>query len=105
MLGIGGGFVLVPGLIAFLGMSRKEATAASLVAIVPIAACGVAIYALVGHQVRFDLGIVLAIGAVAGAWVGAAVARRLPERALQVAFGVVAIAVAIRLLLQPGAGV
>ena len=50
-------------------MTQRRAIANSLLAIIPISIVGVAVYYLaVGHYVRFDLGIVLALGGIAGAY-------------------------------------
>jgi uncharacterized membrane protein YfcA len=93
--------VLVPGLIAVMSLSQREATANSLLAIIPISAVGVAVYYLAGsaHQVRFDIGLVLAVASVLGALLGARIAHRVSDRTLRVAFGILAIVVAIRLLI------
>ena len=81
-------------------ISQRRAVANSLLAIIPISIVGVAVYHLAaGHHVRFDLGIVLAVGGVAGARVGAAIAQKVSDRQLQVAFGILLVVVALRLLL------
>jgi len=82
-----------------LGASQHRAAANSLLAIIPISIVGVATYYLAGHHVRFDLGVVLALGGVAGAPLGAAIAERVSDRQLKVAFGVLLVVVGIRLLL------
>jgi len=102
LLGVGGGVILVPGFL-LLGFAQREAIAGSLAAIVPISLVGVGFYYFGTnlHHVRLDLALVLIAGSVGGAWVGARLAQRLPERTLRVGFGVLAILVAIRLLV-PG---
>jgi uncharacterized membrane protein YfcA len=91
---------MVPGMVWALGVNQRRAIANSLLAIIPISIVGVAVYYLAaGHQVRFDLGIALAIGGVAGARVGAAIAHRFSDRQLALAFGVLLVLVSIRLLL------
>ena len=101
LLGIGGGIILVPGMAALLAMSQRHAVANSLLAIVPIAVAGVATYYLGGTHPAISLhfGLVLAIGSIAGAPIGVAIAYRVPARALQVALGLLAVIVAVRLLL------
>ena len=100
LLGVGGGVVLVPGMVWSQAISQRRAIANSLLAIIPISIVGVAVYYLAaGHHVRFDLGIVLAVGGVAGARVGAAIAQKVSDRQLQVAFGILLVVVALRLLL------
>ena len=92
--------VLVPGLVWAMGINQRRAVANSLLAIIPISIVGVAVYNLAaGHHVRFDLGIVLAIGGIAGARFGAVIAHRVSDRQLKVAFGVLLVIVSVRLLL------
>jgi uncharacterized membrane protein YfcA len=100
-LGVGGGVVLVPGMVALLGMSQRRAIANSLAAIIPMAAVGAAVYYLFGARphVRVDLAIALALGGVLGALVGARLAQKVSERALKIAFGLLVLGVAVRLLL------
>jgi len=99
LLGVGGGVVLVPGLV-WMGIHQRRAVANSLLAIIPISIVGVAVYSLAaGHHVRFDLGVVLAIGGIAGARVGTVIAHRVSERRLKIAFGAVVVLASARLLL------
>ena len=92
--------VLVPGMVRVFGLSQLRAVANSLLAIIPISIVGVAVYALAaGHHVRFDLGVVLALGGIAGARAGAAIAYKVSERQLKVAFGILLVLVALRMLL------
>ncbi len=99
LLGVGGGVVLVPGL-TWLGINQRRAVANSLLAIIPISIVGVAVYYLAaGHHVRFDLGVLLAIGGIVGARFGAVIAHRVSERQLKIAFGLLMALVAVKLLL------
>ena len=101
LLGIGGGIILVPGMTALLAMRQRRAVANSLLAIVPIAVVGVSTYYLGGSHPAISLrfAVVLAIGSIAGAPLGVAIAYRVPERALRVTLGLLAVLVAVRLLL------
>lgn len=103
LLGVGGGVVMVPGFRWSLGIGQRQAVAGSLLAIIPISIVGVLTYQLFGaaHEVRFDLGLALAASSVFGARWGAQLTRRVPERGLAVAFGLLVVVSAIRLLL-PG---
>jgi uncharacterized membrane protein YfcA len=83
-----------------MGVAQRRAMANSLLAIIPISIVGVAVYYLAeGHLVRFDLGVLLAIGGVAGARFGALIAQRVSERQLRIAFGVLMVLVSVKLLL------
>ena len=90
LLGVGGGFVMVPALVYMLGTPQREANGTSLAVIVPVAIVGASILGK-GHQVNVEVGIPLAIGAVGGAVIGARLTRRLSDLVLRRAFGVMAI--------------
>ena len=101
LLGVGGGVVLVPGIVAVLRRSQREAVANSLAAIIPMAAIGAIVYYVGAPRphVRIDLGLALAAGGIAGALLGARLAQRVSERNLRIGFAVLVLLVAARLLL------
>ncbi len=94
LLGVGGGIVMVPLLVIWAGYAQRDAHAMSLGAIVPISVAGVLTYGIAG-QVRLPEAIALAVGAVAGARVGAGLLSRLGDRPLKLAFGSFLVAVAV----------
>ncbi|MDR1014791.1 MAG: sulfite exporter TauE/SafE family protein [Coriobacteriales bacterium] len=85
IVGVGGGFVIVPVGIAYLGFSFKEASGTSLLAIALIAVPGTVAHALLGH-VWYLGGLALMIGSIPGAYLGARLVDRMPERAARLAF-------------------
>ena len=97
LLGVGGGVVMVPLLTLALGFSQHRAHATSLAAIVPIAVVSASAFALAG-QVDYRVAALLAVGAMAGAPVGAAVMARAGEGLLKVLFGILLMIVSIELL-------
>ena len=94
LLGVGGGIVMVPLLVLWAGYAQRDAHAMSLGAIVPISIAGVLTYGVAG-EVRLPEAIALAVGAVAGARVGAGLLSRLGDRPLKLAFGSFLVAVAV----------
>ena len=90
LLGVGGGFVMVPAMVYLMKTPQREANGTSLAVIVPVAIVGATILGR-GHQVDPEVGIILAIGAVGGAVVGARLTRRVSDIGLRRAFGVVAV--------------
>jgi uncharacterized membrane protein YfcA len=98
LLGVGGGTVLVPLLILWLGYQEREATGTSLAAIAVIAAFATAGQALYGNVDVPDAAVV-GVPALAGVVVGAALQQRLPERAVALLFCALLIATAIELIL------
>lgn len=87
LFGVGGGTVMVPLLIVWLGYREREATGTSLMAIVLIAAAGAAIQALYGNVHPLEA-LVVGAPAVLGVIVGTAAQQRVPARAVAVGFGV-----------------
>lgn len=96
LLGVGGGAIIVPGLVIFLGLGQIEAEATSLLAIVPTALVGAWRQRRYGN-VRLGEGAQLGLLAVVGAVVGAVLANVLPVRAVELAFAGLLVAVAVRL--------
>jgi uncharacterized protein len=90
LLGVGGGFVMVPAMVYLIKTPQREANGTSLAVIVPVAIVGAIILGR-GHQVDPEIGIIVAIGAVGGAIVGARLTRRVSDIGLRRAFGVVAV--------------
>ena len=97
LLGVGGGFVMVPAMVYLLKTPQREANGTSLAVIVPIAIVGATILGG-GHQVDVEVGIALAIGAVGGAVLGARLTRRISDIGLRRAFGIVAVAAGILMI-------
>jgi len=94
LLGVGGGIVMVPLLVLWAGYAQRDAHAMSLGAIIPISLAGVATYGVAG-EVRPWIALALAIGAVAGARIGAGLLTRLDEHVLKLTFGVFLVCVSV----------
>ena len=90
LLGVGGGFVMVPAMVYLMKTPQREANGTSLAVIVPVAIVGATILGG-GHQLNVEVGIALAIGAVGGAVLGARLTRRVSDIGLRRAFGIVAV--------------
>ena len=106
LLGVGGGFVMVPGQVIWGRTRQLQANATSLAAIIPISAVGVAVYYFVGsghhHEADFRFAAIMTIGAVVGAYAAARLVGRLPERTLKMAVAILFLAVGIKQLIAPG---
>ena len=96
MLGVGGGVLIVPGLVLFVGLSQLHAEATSLVAIVPTALVGAWRQDRYGN-VRWRDAMIIGALSVGGTFVGVALANVLPERALELLFAAVLLLAAYRL--------
>ena len=97
LLGVGGGTLIVPGLVVFLGLSQIDAEATSLLAIVPVAAVGAWRQGRYGN-VRWGDGALVGVLSVAGGAAGVAAANALPERALRLGFAAIMLMVAAQLV-------
>lgn len=95
LLGVGGGILLVPFLVLAVGMSQHEAEATSLLVILPTAVA--ASVALMRRDVG-DLPVALGIGLVGalGAVAGALLALALPAETLRLGFAVLVGIVGLR---------
>ena len=94
LLGVGGGVIMVPLLVLWAGYGQRDAHALSLGAIIPISIAGILTYGIAG-QVHWLDAAALAVGAVAGARLGAGMLARIDERTLKIVFGCFLIAVAV----------
>lgn len=97
LLGVGGGIVLVPLLVA-AGFEQHRAHATSLAAIVPIALAGAATFASQA-SVSWIAAAALAAGAACGAPLGARAMAATGARGLRLAFGLVIVAVGLAMVL------
>jgi uncharacterized membrane protein YfcA len=99
LFGVGGGTVIVPLLILWLGYEERMATATSLAAIIFIAAFAAATQGLYGNVRLLDaaaVGIPAVVGVLGGAWL----AQRLPRRAIALLFAAVLVGSAVELVLR-----
>lgn len=85
-VGVGGGFIMVPLMMSFAGIAMKQASGTSLIAVAILAIPGVVEQALLGN-VQYMAGIVVAVGTIPGAVVGARLVHVMPERQLRLLFG------------------
>jgi uncharacterized membrane protein YfcA len=91
LFGVGGGTIIVPLLVLWLGFEQKEATGTSLMAIILIGSLAAATQAIYGN-VDFWLGLGIGVPGVAGVVAGTALQQRLSERTVAAAFVVLLVA-------------
>lgn len=85
LFGIGGGTIIVPALVLWLGMPQKLAAGTSVAAILPTAIVGASTYAIQGN-VDWIAAACLAVGIVVGAQFGSHLLAKAPVSALQWGF-------------------
>jgi uncharacterized membrane protein YfcA len=86
LLGIGGGLIIVPMLAGVLGMPLKRALGTSLLAIVALVVPGTIVHAAL-HHIDWTVFLVVTIGAIPGARIGARLALGTKERTLRLLVG------------------
>lgn len=95
LLGVGGGIVMVPALVA-LGYTRHRANATSLASILLVALAGMISFAVAG-SVDWQVGLLLGLGGVIGSTVGAKLMKRLSGPTLGIIFGIVLLLAGVRM--------
>jgi uncharacterized protein len=98
LFGVGGGILFVPTLVA-LGLGQVEASATSLLAIVPTAGAGIWRQSSYGN-LRWRPALALGVASIGGVEVGVRIATSLPEHVLQKLFGVLLLGVALQLTVK-----
>jgi uncharacterized membrane protein YfcA len=99
LLGVGGGFILIPAMIYILGMAARVVVGTSLVMILAVSAWSTMIHAMTTQAVDIVLAALLLAGGVIGAQYGAVLATRLKPDLLRLALAGIILLVALRMLL------
>src|ERR1044071_1448849 len=100
ILGVGGGFVLVPAMIYLLGMPTTVVIGTSNFQILFVAANVTFLQAASNGTVDVVLALLLIVGGVVGAPIGSRIAARLPGVVLRALMAVLVLAVAVELLTE-----
>lgn len=98
LFGVGGGVVMVPLLMLWLGYGAREATGTSLAAIIVIAGVAVVTHAGYGN-VDVEKALLVGLPAVGGVLAGTWLQQRVPQRAISLVFSALLVGVAIRLVI------
>jgi uncharacterized protein len=99
LLGVGGGFVMIPAMIYLLGIAARVVVGTSLLQILVVTAFTTMVHALTTQSVDIVLAGFLLLGGVFGAQIGARIgARASPER-LRILLAAIVLAVAFRMLI------
>jgi len=99
LLGVGGGFILVPAMLYLLGMGTQVVVGTSLFQIMIVTACATMVHANTTKAVDIVLAALLLLGSVVGAQLGAQFASRAKPEYLRLALAVMVLLVALRMLL------
>jgi uncharacterized membrane protein YfcA len=98
MVGIGGGIIIVPALIYFLGLSQMAAQGSSLAMLMfPVGALAVLQYYKAGY-VDFRIVLFLAVGFIVGSFFGSKISLSLPQETVKKIFAILMLVMAIKML-------
>jgi len=100
IMGVGGGFIMVPVMVYLLRMPMHVVVGTSLFQILVTCAHVTIMQAAINHTVDFVLALLLLIGSVIGAQLGARVNRRLRADQLKILMAAIVLAVMIKMLLD-----
>ena len=99
LLGIGGGFILVPAMIYLLAMPARIVIGTSLFMVLCVSGATTMVHALTTHAVDIVLAALLLVGGVVGAQYGAILTTRIKPDLLRLALAVIILIVGLRMLL------
>jgi uncharacterized membrane protein YfcA len=99
LLGVGGGFILVPAMLYLLGMGTQVVVGTSLFQILFVTAWATMVHATTTKAVDIVLAALLLVGSVVGAQLGARLATKARPEYLRLALAAMVLLVAIRMLL------
>jgi len=99
LLGIGGGFILVPAMIYLIGMATGVVVGTSLFQTLFVTAVATMVHATTTRAVDIVLAALLLVGSVVGAQVGARLATKVKPEYLRLALALMVLAVGVRILL------
>jgi uncharacterized membrane protein YfcA len=98
LVGIGGGIIMVPALVFFLGLSQKQAQGTSLgVLMLPVVALAVWQYHKQGH-INFNYVFLIAVAFITGGYLGSKMAIGLSDDKMKKIFAVVMLLLSIKML-------
>jgi uncharacterized protein len=102
LLGVGGGFIMVPAMIYLLGMSAQVVVGTSLLQILFVTAATTLIHATTTKSVDVVLAGLLLLGSVIGAQFGARLAQKAKPELLRMFLAIIILAVAVRMAIGLG---
>ncbi len=99
LMGIGGGFVLVPAMLYILGMSGNVVVGTSLFQILFTTIASTLMHSITTHAVDIVLASLLLLGSVTGAQLGVRMAMQVPAERVRMALAALVLIIAIRMAL------
>ena len=100
IMGVGGGFIMVPAMIYLLGMPTKVVVGTSLFQIIFVTGFTTLLHATTNYTVDMALAVLLLIGGVIGAQIGTRIGLKLKAEQLRILLSLMVIAVCAKLALD-----
>ncbi|MGN6594569.1 sulfite exporter TauE/SafE family protein [Sphingopyxis terrae] len=97
LLGVGGGFIMVPAMIFLLGMGAQVVVGTSLFQILFVTIATTMVHAMTTGAVDIVLAGLLLLGSVTGAQIGARFAQKVRPEYLRMALAIIVLLVALRM--------
>jgi hypothetical protein len=102
-VGVGGGVVMVPLAIWFLGYDQYQAQGMSLAVLaVPVTFIAAYTYHTNGHELDWRYALVIAVAFVVGGFLGSKIAINLNQQVLKKVFGIIMLLIAIKMIFFSG---
>lgn len=99
LFGSGGGTLVVPALVFLLEIPDYKAHATAISIILPLSIISTLIY-FRNNAIRFDIALMVVLGGVLGAFIGAKILKKVPTPILRKVFGSVIIITALRMIMK-----
>ncbi len=100
MVGLGGGVIMIPAMIFFLGMTQIGAQGTSLAVMLP----PVGILAVMNYyksgQVNLKYALIIAVAFTIGGYFGSKIALNIPVATVKKIFGLALIAIALKMIIK-----
>lgn len=97
-VGVGGGMIIVPALIYFLGLTQFQAQGTSLAIMLP----PIGILAFINYHkagnVELSYAMIIALTFIIGGYIGSKLALRLPEHKVKLIFGIIMLYASVRMI-------
>ena len=97
IMGVGGGFIMVPAMIYLLGMPTKVVIGTSLFQIIFVTAFTTLMHAVSSYSVDILLAVLLIVGGVIGAQIGTQIGMKLKAEQLRILLAILVLAVAVKI--------
>ena len=99
-VGVGGGVVIVPALVFFLGLTQHQAQGTSLfILVMPVGILAVMNYSKT-ENINWNFGIIIALAFVIGGYYGSKLSLKLSPSVVKLVFGLIMAFVSIKLILS-----